>query len=137
MSKRRDIVLRITEYLSNGGLFNPELMPHSDVRDLLLACRDEIIAARACAEMMLQGTGQKICESMAMRALDRQWIPVDERLPEEGEPVLACWSRQKIGMGVAVRRDWCGKVAWRKVDQVEELDEPIAWMPLPEPPEVK
>lgn len=127
-----DIVLRLLELAEPGTSFE-------DVggRRILRDAADEILAARACAEMMLQGTGQKICESMAMRVLYRQWIPVEERLPELGEPVLACWSRQKIGMGVAVRRDWCGKVAWRKVDQVEELDEPIAWMPLPEPPEVK
>lgn len=73
----------------------------------------------------------------AVNELLQLWIPVSERLPELGEPVLACWSRQKVGMGTAVMREWCGKVAWRNVDQVEEIDEPIAWMPLPEPPEVK
>lgn len=33
---------RITAYLSNGGLFNPELMEHDKVRDLLIDTRDEI-----------------------------------------------------------------------------------------------
>ena len=32
----------ITEYLSVGGLFNPELMEHEKVRDLLIECRTEI-----------------------------------------------------------------------------------------------
>jgi hypothetical protein len=27
MDEPRDVVSQITEYLSNGGLFNPELMP--------------------------------------------------------------------------------------------------------------
>ena len=31
---------RITEYLSSGGLFNPEFMEHEKVRDLLLDIRD-------------------------------------------------------------------------------------------------
>jgi hypothetical protein len=31
---------RITEYLSNGGLFNPELANHLAVRDLLMECRE-------------------------------------------------------------------------------------------------
>lgn len=31
---------KITEYLSNGGLFNPELMEHTKVRDLLIECRE-------------------------------------------------------------------------------------------------
>ena len=33
---------QITEYLSGGGLFNPELMPHDKVRDLLVLARSEI-----------------------------------------------------------------------------------------------
>ena len=34
---------RINDYLSAGGLFNPELMEHEKVRELLLDCRDEIM----------------------------------------------------------------------------------------------
>jgi hypothetical protein len=30
------LVGRIREYLSNGGLFNPEMMDHDKVRDLLM-----------------------------------------------------------------------------------------------------
>jgi hypothetical protein len=30
----------ITEYLSNGGLFNPEFANHLAVRDLLIECRE-------------------------------------------------------------------------------------------------
>jgi len=36
------LVDRITEYLSSGGLFNPELMDHTAVRDLLIECREEL-----------------------------------------------------------------------------------------------
>ena len=31
---------RITDYLCTGGLFNPELMDHQKVSDLLIDCRD-------------------------------------------------------------------------------------------------
>ena len=31
---------RITAYLFNGGLFNPELADHLTVRDLLIECRE-------------------------------------------------------------------------------------------------
>lgn len=31
---------RIQNYLANGGLFNPELMEHDKVRDLLIDIRD-------------------------------------------------------------------------------------------------
>jgi len=34
-----DLGNRITRYLANGGMFNPELMDHEKVRDLLLDCR--------------------------------------------------------------------------------------------------
>lgn len=67
----------------------------------------------------------------------QRWIPVEERLPPTDEPVLACWSRQKVGMGCAIFRNLFGKYCWTPADQWAECDEPIAWMPLPEPPEVK
>ena len=37
------IVERITAYLASGGLFNPELAIHDNVRDLLIDCREEIL----------------------------------------------------------------------------------------------
>lgn len=40
--RTRDVPAKITEYLSNGGLFNPELMDHEAVRDLLIHARDVI-----------------------------------------------------------------------------------------------
>lgn len=38
----RRLAERITEYLSAGGLFNPEMMEHGKVRDLLIDCRAAI-----------------------------------------------------------------------------------------------
>jgi hypothetical protein len=35
----KDVCDRITQYLSVGGLFNPELMEHQKVRDLLIDAR--------------------------------------------------------------------------------------------------
>lgn len=37
-----DIVETIAEYLSMGGLFNPEMMEHDTVRNLIIECRAEI-----------------------------------------------------------------------------------------------
>ena len=37
-----EITDRINNYLGNGGLFNPEMMEHIKVRDLIMDCRDEI-----------------------------------------------------------------------------------------------
>ena len=36
----KELSNRTTEYLSNGGLFNPELANHIAVRDLLMECRE-------------------------------------------------------------------------------------------------
>lgn len=37
-AERRALDDRITNYLENGGFFNPELMEHDKVRDLLMDC---------------------------------------------------------------------------------------------------
>ena len=34
----------ITEYLGSGGLFNPEMMEHDKVRDMLIGLRDDMIS---------------------------------------------------------------------------------------------
>jgi hypothetical protein len=47
------IVERCREYLSSGGLFNPELMDHQKVSDLVIDCRDEIERLR---KILLTGT---------------------------------------------------------------------------------
>lgn len=48
--RTRDLPARITEYLSLGGLFNPELMDHDEVRGMLIDARDviEIFERHVC-----------------------------------------------------------------------------------------
>lgn len=36
------VIDKVQEYLQVGGLFNPELMDHQKVSDLLIECRDEL-----------------------------------------------------------------------------------------------
>ena len=36
----KELSNRITDYLSMGGLFNPELANHLAVRDLLIECKE-------------------------------------------------------------------------------------------------
>jgi hypothetical protein len=43
---RGNIEARIAEYLSTGGLFNPELADHNAVRDLIIDCRKELADLR-------------------------------------------------------------------------------------------
>lgn len=49
-----DIVARLREYLASGGLFNPELMDHAAVRDLLIDCRHEIERMRDALVKIMQ-----------------------------------------------------------------------------------
>lgn len=44
MSKAWELSERITEYMSMGGLVNPELMDHRAVSFLLYGCREEFLA---------------------------------------------------------------------------------------------
>jgi bacterioferritin-associated ferredoxin len=50
--KGEDILMRIREYISHGGLFNPDLMDHDKVRDLVVDCRGAIQAAVAQRETL-------------------------------------------------------------------------------------
>jgi hypothetical protein len=42
-----DLIKRIADYVTGGGLWNPELANHMAVRDLLLECRDALRARAA------------------------------------------------------------------------------------------
>ena len=54
---QKALTKRIEEYLSAGGLFNPELANHVAVRDLLIECRE---ALREHAMREVQRLGQEI-----------------------------------------------------------------------------
>lgn len=69
------------------------------------------------------------CNKFKLRSL---WIPVTERLPEDGETVLVYGS--KGGIYTA----WCNRryenVGWHKLNSKSHYCNPTHWMPLPEPP---
>ena len=61
-----------------------------------------------------------------------RWIPVSERLPEDGE-VVWLWDGNNLGMGyylVLTRQFMDRDTPLRRI-------KPTHWMPLPNPPEVK
>jgi hypothetical protein len=62
---------RITEYLSHGGLFNPELMQHQTVRDLLIDCRGEIDRLReAIRRLAEQDATLSVCDGNVTVEMD-------------------------------------------------------------------
>lgn len=82
----------------------------------------------------MRGVLERIDYGEAQRAIDIlkemqmvRWIPVTERLPEEGQLVL-CWSKACGGAIVFGCRN--GDMIFTGLD-----DEVSHWMPLPNPPE--
>ena len=128
-----DIIARIDALLANTP---PSEIEEFEVTRCLRDCRDEIIAARACAEMMLQGTGQRLAEGMAERVINGQtvgaWVAVNERLPEMDERVMV--GNAADGWVTVGSRQLTGEYHHWDGDDSEELHEPTHWMPLPEPP---
>lgn len=69
-----------------------------------------------------------------MAAAGAPWVSVEERLPEDKEPILM------IAVGIGPRGDYTTDqyAGWRAGDTWERWplnEEPTHWMPLPSPPE--
>ena len=83
----------------------------------------------------------RYAEEIAVAQERTRWIPVAERLPEDGDVVL-CWYEyfrfgeynrmyRTYGIGYYINGMWGGDVSNGRNIKV------LAWMPLPEPPEVE
>ena len=59
-----------------------------------------------------------------------EWIPVSEKLPEQGAVVLICWSGGFITTGC---RSGEAEQWLCELDEDNDWCVPVAWMPLPEP----
>ena len=83
----------------------------------------------------LRGQNEQLREAAALVAkesaelLERRWIPVEERLPDQCMDVLVRYRDKHILMGTARCDDWIE----------EDFDDGIIthWMPLPTDPEVE
>ena len=99
------------------------------------ACEIETLEKRLESER----TWTDCWESLANECKDRlrklsekmpKWIPVTERLPEDGAEVLA-WSRKGFAYV-----DWFIDGKWKVNGLVDDKHEFVThWMPLPDPPE--
>lgn len=57
VSDPKNAVLRITDYLSSGGLFNPEFMEHDKVRDTMIDALSEIDTLLKAGDAMRKALG--------------------------------------------------------------------------------
>ena len=105
----------------------------------ILGCR----IVREAAELIERLTARcaRYAEEIAVARERQRWIPVTERLPEDGDVVL-CWYEyfrfgeynrmyRTYGIGYYINGMWGGDVSNGRNIKV------LAWMPLPEPPEVE
>ena len=107
-----------TEYLTNGGLFNPESMDHEKVRDLIYQMRNEIAALKK--ELTARG--------------ERMWIKCEERIPEKEDQYMV-WDigfgrcGPSISLAMFIRESgWFGiHVHPSRISH---------WSPLPEGPQI-
>lgn len=102
----------------------------------ILALQKEIEGLRSQNEQLREAATLVAKESAEL--LERRWIPVEERLPEDRSDVLvvAYWNeRWGVYMG------WCApeRAAWSvHIGIGDRSDIAVThWMPLPEPPEVE
>ena len=84
----------------------------------------EEIGFKITGSMGKKREGLLEAENIIRKHMDDGWIPVEERLPAEGEEVLITTDVGLIATGYIHCCEWI-------TDQ--EPDYPIAWRPLPEP----
>lgn len=64
---------------------------------------------------------------------EQQWIPCSERLPEEFELVITCSEFGEIEFGSYEKGKWYWLAESHSYFFVENNDEVVAWMEMPEP----
>lgn len=105
----------------------------------IAALQQEIEKLRAQNEQLREATALVTKESAEL--LERRWIPVEERLPENFQNVL-CWGEYfrygdfnamfaDYALGYQINGSWGGEVTNGTKARA------LAWMSLPEPPEVE
>lgn len=72
---------RITDYLSGGGLFNPELANHHAVRDLLIECRAALASRDGEAVAQIVSSGPANMPLLQWLSADHSFrAPIGSRL---------------------------------------------------------
>ena len=118
-----------------------EECPFYDEDPASVACGSEMMNAAAELIEKLTDRCARYAEEIAVAQERTRWVPVEERLPENGDVVL-CWYEyfrfgeynrmyRTYGIGYYIHGMWGGDVSNGRGVKV------LAWIPLPEPPEVE
>lgn len=125
------------DWWENGDMMDPLGGLEKD----LLAAADRLenqnahIAALQQEIETLRGQNEQLREAAALVAkesaelLERRWIPVEERLPDQCMDILVRYRDKHILLGTARCDDW--------IEEDFEDGNITHWMPLPTGPEVK
>ena len=121
----KPLLARITDYLSGGGLFNPEFANHDAVRDLLIECRDALAQQWQPIETCPQSGYFLVQEDTAVRALlriDGAWhkpgYPAIITPPPFSDVLVGRDALRMLPPGYSLEhRDGC-------------CEEPTHWMPI-------
>lgn len=88
MNDTNHILDQVTLYLNHGGLFNPELMDHQKVRNLIITLRDRMVSAQHANERDRVRLVVHLDElRKAMQSW--KWIPDGETQNAEAEGTLS------------------------------------------------
>ena len=95
--------------------------------------REKAIEIIKCGDISNRwGKDGEEVEKMAIKALAQtRWIPVSERVPEDGEEVLCFLGSEE--MAVLFRRNDWGQNEWVDGGFATGSYDVVAWMPLPKP----
>ena len=99
--------------------------------------REKAIEIIKCGDISNRwGKDGEEVEKMAIKALAQtRWIPVSERVPEDGEEVLCFLGSEE--MAVLFRRNDWGQDEWVDGGFATGSYDVVAWMPLPKPYKAK
>jgi len=84
----QDVLMRILDYIGNGGLFNPDLMDHDKVRDLVVDCRTALDAALAEIDQL---TRRAECDGWRIEDAKAEI----DRLRAQNEKLEAAWDGEE------------------------------------------
>ena len=98
----------------------------------IVVCNDCGASAKSIVDWNTRPIEDALNARIAELEAERRWIPVSERLPEDGE-VVWLWDGNNLGMGYYLVLSGC----FMDRDTPLRRIKPTHWMSLPTPPEVE